>query len=171
MNDLNKNICNPKIFDEIFHRYAKDIKAFLYYKFQDAYKTDDVLQETFVKLWENCKKVVYTKVKSYLFTVANNLFLDIKRHEATVRNHEKTFVDNSKSESPEFLIIEKEFMTQLNDVLNRLPERAREIFLLNRIEKKKYREIAEMLDISVKTVEKHMHTAMVFLRKNLGHKI
>ncbi len=166
-----KDICNPVVFDEIFKTYARDLKQFLYFKFKDRTKTDDVLQDTFVKLWTNCDKVDCRKVKSYLFTVANHLFLDIKRHEKTVQNHENTFVNYNQTESPEFLLIEKEYYEKIQKILNRLPERQREIFVLNRIEKKKYKEIAEMLGISVKTVEKHMHNALIFMKEQLGRKI
>ena len=166
-----KNICNPEVFDEIFKTYARDLKQFLYFKFKDRTKTDDVLQDTFVKLWTNCGKVEYSKVKSYLFTVANHLFLDIKRHEKTVQNYENNFVNYNKTESPEFLLIEKEYYEKFQKILNALPERQREVFVLNRIEKKKYKEIAEMLDISIKTVEKHMHNALIFMKEQLGRKI
>jgi len=166
-----KDICNPVVFDEIYKNFVKDLKQFLYFKFKDRTKTDDVLQDTFVKLWTNCDKVDYQKVKSYLFTVANHLFLDIKRHEKTIQNHENTSVNYNQTESPEFLLIEKEYYEAFQKILNRLPERQREIFILNRIEKKKYKEIAGLLGISVKTVEKHMHNALVFMREHLGRKI
>ena len=45
---------------------------------------EDILQDTFVKLWNNCDNVNYNKVKSYLFTVATNLFLNIKKHEKDI---------------------------------------------------------------------------------------
>ncbi len=165
------DLCNPDVFDTIFRTYVKDLKRFLYFKFKDRTKTDDVLQDTFVKLWTNCDKVDYKKVKSYLFTVANHLFLDIKRHEKIIQNHENNFVNYNQTESPEFLLIEKEYFDKFQNILNSLPQRQREIFVLNRIEKKKYKEIAEMLGISIKTVEKHMHGALVFMKEQLGRKI
>jgi len=60
---------------------------------------------------------------------------------------------------------EKEFMDKLQQTLAELPEGQREVFLLNRIDKKTYTQIAEMLDISVKAVEKRMHNALKHLRK------
>ena len=165
------DICNPVVFNQIFKTYAKDLKRFLYFKFKDRTKTDDVLQDTFVKLWTNCDKVDYPKVKSYLFTIANHLFLDIKRHEKIIQNHENNFVNYNKTESPEFLLIEKEYYDKFQNLLNRLPTRQREVFVLNRIEKKKYKEIAVILGISIKTVEKHMHSALVFMKEQLGRKI
>jgi RNA polymerase sigma-70 factor (ECF subfamily) len=166
-----KDICKTSVFDLVFKTYAKDLKRHLYFKYRDMASAEDVLQETFIKLWNNCSKVSYEKVKSYLYTVANNAFLDIKKHDKVVLNHQKGFVNYNKSESPEFLMIESEYLIQVENTIASLPKKQREVFLLSRMEKKKYREIAEMLDVSVKTVEKRMHDALITIREKLGRKI
>ncbi len=171
MGDFQKNICDTKVYDSIFNTYAKDLKRFLYFKFRDMESAEDVLQETFIKLWTNCHKVIYSKVKSYLFTLANNAFLDIKKHEKVVRAHQDGFVNYNNSESPEFLMIEEEFLIEVEKMIADLPEKQRKVFLLSRIEKKKYKEIAIQLDISIKTVEKRMHNALLVMRKKLGRDI
>ena len=73
------------------------------------------------------------------------------------------------NESPEFLLEEKEFMVKLKKVIADLPEKQREVFLLSRIDKKKYSEISEMLDISVKAVEKRMSQALIRMREQIGN--
>ncbi|WP_456424391.1 RNA polymerase sigma factor [Lutibacter sp.] len=166
--DLN-NICNPTIFEKVFRTYSKDLKRFLYFKFGDMESCEDIMQDTFVKLWDNCSSVNYNKVKSYLFTVGNNLFLNIKKHEKIVREHQQLKVNESTYESPEFLLLEKEFQLKLEKAIAALSERQREVFLLNKIEKKKYKEIAEMLGLSVKAVEKRMHGALKELRNKIGN--
>ena len=60
-------------------------------------------------------------------------------------------------------------MEKLENTISALPEKQREVFLLNRIEKKKYKEIALHLDISVKAVEKRMHQALLVMRKEIGN--
>jgi RNA polymerase sigma-70 factor (ECF subfamily) len=72
------------------------------------------------------------------------------------------------NETPEFLLEEKEFLDKLQVAISDLKEGQREVFLLNRIDKKTYKEIAEMLEISVKAVEKRMHLALVQLREKVG---
>ncbi|MEO1436898.1 MAG: sigma-70 family RNA polymerase sigma factor, partial [Bacteroidota bacterium] len=69
------------------------------------------------------------------------------------------------TQDPEFLLREKEFAEQLEAAIAALPEKQREVFLMNRIEKMKYREISETLGISVKAVEKRMTKALVAIRK------
>lgn len=166
-----ENICNTKVYDNVFNTYAKDLKRFLYFKFNDMASAEDVLQETFIKLWTNCNKIIYSKVKSYLYTLANNAFLDIKKHEKVVRKHQEGFVNYNKSESPEFLMIEEEYLITVEKIIADLPQKQREVFLLSRIEKKKYKDIALQLDISIKTVEKRMHNALLVMREKLGKNI
>ncbi|WP_296312757.1 RNA polymerase sigma factor [Winogradskyella sp. UBA3174] len=169
MSKDNRNICNSKTFEFIYKTYAKDIRRFLFFKTQDIDAAEDLLQNTFIKLWDNCSKVDYNKIKSYTYTVANNLFLNEKKHEKVVKNYSDSNKKESTNESPEFILLEKEFMEKLERTISNLPEKQREVFLLNRIENKKYKEIAELLDISVKAVEKRMHQALVVMRKEIGN--
>ena len=162
----NRNICHSKTFEFVYNTYAKDIRRFLFYKTQDIAEAEDILQDTFIKLWDNCSKIEYDKVKSFIYTVANNMFLNEKKHEKVVRKFSE---QHKKNESPEFIMIEKEFLEKLEKTIAALPEKQREVFLLNRIENKKYREISEMLNISVKAVEKRMHLALLTMRREIGN--
>jgi len=165
----NCNVCESKVFEAIYNTYDKDIRRFLFYKTQDVDKAEDILQEVFIKLWENCSKVDYHKVKSYVYSIANNMFLNEKKHEKVVLNFNNNNGKFDTNESPEYILLEKEFMEKLENTISALPEKQREVFLLNRIEKKKYKEIALHLDISVKAVEKRMHQALLVMRKEIGN--
>ena len=77
----NRNICESKNFEAIYNAYAKDIRRFLFYKTQDLDKAEDILQDVFIKLWDNCSKVDYDKVKSYIYSIANNMFLNEVKHQ------------------------------------------------------------------------------------------
>lgn len=163
-----KKICESKTFDRIFHLYAKDLRKFIFFKTQDLHVAEDILQDTFIKLWDNCDKVNYSKVKSYLYTVAKNLFLNIKKHEKIVHRHQQDYTHQVVYESPEFIMLEKEYLDKIELAIASLTEKQREVFLLNRIEKKKYKEIAEMLNISLKAVEKRMHQALILMKDKIG---
>ncbi len=171
MDKNNSDICKTDVYNQVFKTYAKDLKRHLFFKYKDMTSAEDILQETFIKLWNNCSKVNIEKVKSYLYTVANNAFLDIKKHDKVVLQYQKGYVNYNKSESPEFLLIEEEYLIKVEQVIESLPKKQKEVFLLSRMEKKKYREIAELLDISIKTVEKRMHDALLVVREKLGRKI
>lgn len=163
------NICHSKTFEKLYQMYAKDIRRFIFFKTQDIDKAEDILQETFVKLWDNCGRVEFDKVKSYLYTVASNMFLNLVKHEKVVHKHQQSIRHQHTNESPEFIMLEKEFMEKLQRTIDSLPEKQREVFLLNRIEKKTYKEIAAQLGISVKAVEKRMHSALLVLRADIGN--
>ena len=96
------------------------------------------------------------------------MILNKGKHEKVVRNYNKHNKKEKTDISPEFIMLEKEFMDKLETAIANLPEKQREVFLMNRIEKKKYKEIAEELSISVKAVEKRMHQALVTMRTVIG---
>lgn len=163
-----KNICQPNIFNKIYEEQSKSLYNFMYYKCADKDLAEDFVQESFVKLWENCSKVFFEKAKSFLFTVANNMFLNHVAHKKIILKHSSEHQKEYTNITPEFIIEEQEFLEKLKNAIADLPDKQREVFLLNRIDKKKYKEIAEMLDISVKAVEKRMSLALKSLRDKIG---
>lgn len=164
-----KKICESKTFESIFKMYAKDLKRFIFFKTKDIDTAEDILQDTFIKLWDNCDNVNYNSVKSYLYSVANNLFLNKIKHDKVIAKHQQGHHLKITNESPEYVMLEKEFLDKIESTIKALPEKQREVFLLSRIEKKKYSEIAKSLNISVKAVEKRMHSALKTMRENIGN--
>ncbi len=160
-----ESVCEEKVFDSIFMSHSEYLRNFLYYKSGDMQRSEDMMQDAFVKLWEACAKVTIEKSKSFLFTVANNLFLNQQKHQKVVLNFEKRDHKSTDEQTPQYLMEEAEFEKRLKDQIEALPEGQREVFLMNRIDGLKYKEIAENLNVSVKAVEKRMHKALVALRK------
>lgn len=160
------NVCEDRIFSSIFKTHSKTVFNYIYYKFGNEEKANDAVQEAFVKLWENCAKVSPEKAKSFVYTVANNLYLNvIKAEKVRIKYADKG--NDRSNESPEFLMEEKQYKEKLENALNALPENQRTTFLLNRIDGKKYAEIAEMEGVSVKAIEKRMHLALKSLREQI----
>jgi len=167
MHQDKKSVCQPKIFENVFHTQSETLRNFMYYKCGDMEKAEDFVQESFIKLWDNCAKVAFEKAKSFLFTVANNLFLNYVAHKKVVLKHQKEGAKNYTHENPEYLLEEQEFMEKLKNAIADLPEKQREVFLLIRIDKKKYSEISELLGISIKSVEYRMSSALQALKKKI----
>lgn len=169
-NPLNSNTCNENIFATFFKSQAKLLRNYMYYKFKNQELAEDVTQEAFIKLWQNCKDVPLEKAKSYLYTIANNTTLNAIAHQKIVLEYEKNNVQIDRSnENPEFLLEEEEFKNKLLSAINNLNESQRITFLMHRIDEKKYAEIAAELNISVKAVEKRIHLALLELRKEFEH--
>ena len=144
---------------------AEALRNFMYYKTGNLAQAEDFVQDAFSKLWENCAKVPIEKAKSFLFTVANNLFLNQVEHKKVVLKFKNRPQKQQSDITPHFLLEEEEFRQRLEQAIADLPEGQRIVFLMNRMDKKTYREIAEILEISVKAVEKRMHKALSALRK------
>ncbi len=163
------DICKEEVFNEVFKSNAQDLFNFLHFRYRDEDEAKDLVQEVFGKLWDNCSKVTVEKSRGYLFVVANNMMKNILSKKSTALKHQSNLAEkNASPETPQYLMEASEFKEKLENALADLPEDQRVTLLLKRIEGKKQREIAEMLGISEKAVEKRLHKAMSTLRQKLG---
>jgi len=163
--------CNEIVFSNFFKKHAKSLRNFLFYKYGNKDQAEDLVQEAFIKLWQNCSSVPIEKAKSYLYTIANNSSLNEIKHQKVVLHYENNFTGLDKTnENPEYILEEKQFKEKLLNAIENLNETQRVAFLMHRIDGKKYSEIAEELNISVKAVEKRIHLALVELRKTIDFK-
>lgn len=161
-----KDVCSEPVFKELFFTHARHVRNFLFYKGAGASEAEDLVQEAFLRMWRECSKVPYEKAKGFLFTVAGNLFLDAKKHEkVTLRFQRQQPADGADEENPHFLLETRELQERLESAISQLPEKQREVFLMNRMDKMTYAEIAGCLGLSVKAIEKRMHAALVELRQ------
>ena len=162
------NVCEEVIFNEVFRAHSKDLHDFLYYKFGKENNPKDLVQEAFLKLWKNCQKVTVLKARAFLFTVANNQMINDISKKKTALTFAQEKPKELTYESPEFVMEENQFMGRLQNAIESLTEEQRVAFLLNRIEGKRHKEIAEMLGISSKAVEKRIYTALKKIRDQVG---
>ena len=162
----NAQLCSEAVFKTVFESHFKLLRNFLIFKYKNIERAEDIAQNAFVILWENCSKLKPEQAKSFLFTTAIRLTLNAIKHDKVVANFELLSKPKAAhQESPEFLMLENELQQQLEKAINDLPEKQRTVFLMNRLENQSYAEIASLLDLSVKAVEKRMHLALVSLRK------
>jgi RNA polymerase sigma-70 factor (ECF subfamily) len=162
--------CDEIIFSNFFKNHAKSVRNFLFYKYGNKDQAEDLTQEAFIKLWQNCAAVPLEKAKSYIYTIANNSSLNEIAHQKVVLKYEKNFSGTDKTnESPEFILEEKQFESKLLKAIENLNETQRVAFLMHRIDGKKYSEIAQELNIGIKAVEKRIHLALLELRKEIGN--
>ncbi len=167
-NTTKSNTCDEIIFSSFFKNNVKALRNFLFYKFGNKDQAEDLTQEAFIKLWQNCASVPIEKAKSYIYTIANNSSINQIAHQKVVLQYQKNFTGQDKTnESPEYLLEEKQFQMKLLKAIEELNEKQRVAFLMHRIDGKKYSEIAAALDISVKAVEKRIHLALSTLRKQI----
>jgi RNA polymerase sigma-70 factor (ECF subfamily) len=126
-----------------------------------------VVQEVFIKLWESRAEIrIKTSVKSYLFKSCHNKFIE-KMREST---KETTLLETLKWETlsklqPEEGRVDNQKVEIINVAIEQLSPKCREAFLLSRYNQLKYKEIGEVMGISVKTVEIHISKALSQLRQ------
>lgn len=167
---MSQNVCEERTYQGLFESLSQAVRNFVYYKSGDLAQAEDITQEAFLRLWKACAKVQPEKAKSFLYTVANNLFLDQVKHQKVVLAFQQIKPKSSTQETPEYLYEAEEFKQRLEVAIAQLPEKHRTVFLMSRIEKMTYQEIADRLGLSKKAVEKRMSKALVELRK-LSEKI
>ncbi|MEL6391787.1 MAG: sigma-70 family RNA polymerase sigma factor [Bacteroidota bacterium] len=168
MSDQPKDVCEKSTFQRVFMTHSEELRNFLYYRCGQMQQAEDLVQECFVRLWKNCAKVTIEKAKGFLFTAGNNLFLnEIKHQKVVLQYHQQVRMPDRDKADPQKLLEYEEFRTHLKEAIEDLQEGQRTVFLMNRSDGKTYKEIAELLGLSVKAVEKRMHGALVHLRKSV----
>ena len=160
-------LCNKTYFEGIYRNYSDELYRFLVYKFGNPSMAEDVTQNVFMNLWKNCAKYTDVNIKSLLYTMGRNDSLNILRKEQNKQKFVALVVGSKQVHSPEFEMETKEFEIRINEVLNLTKPLERQAFLLSRIEKKTYKEIAEIMEVSVKTIEKRIHNALVLIRSEI----
>lgn len=159
---------NKKAFKIIFDYFQNEIFDYLVFKLNNIEIAEDLLQEVFIKLWENRTNIEdKLSLKSYLYKIAKNLALNHFRHQKIVNDYTKSlaFYTKVNLNNPQQILEDKEFQNHLLNAINKLPAKARVIFLLSKVDGLTYKEIAERLTISKKTVETQIVRSLKSIRK------
>lgn len=178
--DLNNNFFlakqlisgNTKAYDHLMNLYYKNLCSYAYTLINDHAKAEDIVQNVFVEIWLGRKKINPNfSIKNYLFKSVYNEFIDHYRKNKPVIYLEKKYLEAVD------IVNEKEYenfddlMKLVNSEIEKLPKKCREVFLLNKKEGLTHIEIAEYLDISIKTVEGHITRAFKILGEKLQDKL
>jgi RNA polymerase sigma-70 factor (family 1) len=158
-------------FKKIFDHYYDGLRNFVYYKTGDADLAEDIVQEVFLKVWNIRRQVVPETVKSFLYTIAENITRNHYRHQQVVYNFANRYDVENTADEADHEIRREEFHRHLQKTLTEIPEKSRIVFLMNRIDGLTYAEIAERLNLSVKAIEKRMSEAIAIIREKIKYKI
>lgn len=152
-------------FKQLYYRYFETIFSYLWRQTRNEETAKELTQELFIKIWNHRENLDENKsFKAYLYRTASNLAIDHLRSKITRQNIFSDKVENEPAvEMDEFF----EFRERLEKALKKMPKEQSKVFTLNRFEGLKYSEIAEVLQISVKTVEGRMTKVLKVLRGQL----
>ena len=153
-------------FKEIYDVYYYDLCRFLNYYTRDIRIIEEVVQELFTTLWEDRSKIEIEYIKTYLYKGARNRMLnhlrDSSNRKILMEQWAKSMHDTQHATD---CIDREEFRVTLSEAINLLPDKCREIFLLSRDHKLSYKEIAQIKNLSIKTVENQMGIAFKKIRE------
>lgn len=160
---------DEKAFEILFHKYYGHLCSFAAKIIKDDDSAEEIVQDLFVKIWEKRQQLaIETSVKNYLFRSVKNLCLNFIQHNKTKIQHAQTVVsENENNFSDDDNYPEIDLAQKIEESINSLPGKRKEIFRLSRQEGLKYHEIAGKLNISIKTVETQMSLAIKSLREKL----
>jgi len=156
-------------FRTLFMEYQPRIYRFLWLKLRSVEVAEDLVQETFVRLWQKPKQIrSIDALETYLFRIAENVAIDFFRKQKKEKNTHPTADSLSTRETmPDGLIEDSELSKHIDSVIQNLPPNRKTAFILSRYEELSYKQIAEIMSISIKTVEKHIIMALQTLKEEL----
>ena len=157
-------------FEQVFKTHYRNLHAYAFTILKDEDEAEETVQQVFYKLWERSENLNFSgSIAAYLYRAVHNESLNSIKHQKVKENYQLhvAYSMKNKSEQEQTKWTEKELEGQFRKALNELPEQCRTVFQLSRFENLKYKEIAEKLDISIKTVENHMGKALKLLRTKL----
>ncbi len=157
-------------YEMMFRIYYQPLCRYAYSFLQDKEEAEEVVQATFIALWEKRSSIdIQTSFKAYLYRMVRNSCLNVIKHEKIKQQHvaHELAVMEVSYESVSQKVYASELELKIAEAIKTLPEQCRHVFQLSRFEELKYQEIAEQLQISVKTVENHMGKALRIMREQL----
>jgi len=175
---MSNTIKNRIEFENIYVVHYSRMKRFAQEYVIREEDAENIVQDVFLDLWEqNFLLLTHTNLFAYLFTTLKNRCIDFLRHKTIVQNTAQKLQDDytkalqmkfqSLEAFDEQLFSEPDIETIIQNAIESLPERCREIFVLNKIEGKKQKDIAQELNISINTVENQMAIAYKKLKEIL----
>jgi RNA polymerase sigma factor (sigma-70 family) len=143
--------------------YSDRLYRFILKSIKDVHKAEDIVQDSFEKLWKNVENVDGEKVRSYLFTTAYHTMIDrIRKEKRSSFSEDLKLVEASHEDNY------SDLSEILKEAVNRLPELQKMVLLLRDYEGYSYKEIGEMTNLSESQVKVYIYRARVFLKKYIG---
>lgn len=157
-------------FEMIFKTYYQPLCRYAFSFLSDKEQAEEVVQSAYLLFWEKRSQLdIQTSLKAYLYRMVRNSCLNTIKHEKVKQQHvaHQLAVADVAYESVSQKVHASELEIKIAEAMKALPEQCRLVFQLSRFEELKYQEIADQLQISVKTVENHMGKALRIMREQL----
>lgn len=163
---------DEQAFELLFRKFNVRLCIFANKFLNDPEEAQEIVQSVFVKIWEGRDEIdPEDSLKSYIFKIVQNLSLNKLRRKKVesryVEIYKLVYIEQQEFSAHDSLLV-RELEENITHSIGKLPTECRKVFELSRIEGLKYREIADTLNISIKTVEAQMSKALRSLRIELS---
>lgn len=170
MTDFNylctRNMLEKKEFDAIFRENYSQLLFFARQYVSDEEACRDIVSSAFERLWQHFSNIDLHKAKSFLYITTRNFCIDHTRHESRHREYARYVATmSSYATDPSTLMEREELVAKVGRHIDCLKPPTREIFMACYVDRKKYREVAEDMGISISTVKKHIIKALKAIRR------
>lgn len=165
-------------YQSLFRRYYPSL-IFYATRLVGEEEAEDVVQDVFVELWRRKETIdIGEQIQAFLYRAVYTRALNVLKHRS-VQNGYCATMEEINQRRAEFYqpdnneviqrIENRELQKAIYDAINELPDKCKEVFKLSYLHEMKNKEIADILGVSLRTVEAHMYKALKFLRSRLGH--
>ena len=157
-----------KAFEVLYLAYYNKVLTYTTSLLHNSVKAEDATQDVFLKIWRNRHNLIEGEnINSYIYKTARRVVLDIYRDEKYAQRHKEWTELNSKEESVEISCI-NEIEDIATKMIQCMPPKRKEVFKLSRMNGLTAKEIADKMDLSVNTVNKHIALALSTLKKKMN---
>lgn len=160
---------NEAAFERVFKLYFKNLHAYAYTFIKEDIIAEEIVQNVFFRIWEKRDQLqIDDSLKAYLYRSVHNESLNHIKHQKVKSSFQEHYSNHAEaSNDASATMIASELEIQIQKAINELPQQCRIIFQLSRFEQLKYQQIADQLNISIKTVENQMGKALKVMRLKL----
>lgn len=158
-------------FRNIYNSFCEPLYRFAFSYLKDSFEAEEIVQDVFLKVWEKRDEVdEHKSFKSYLYRITVNKIFNELKHRVVKQKYEQHAlkIEQAPGETPESSIQFQELNTKIEQLLLKLPEQQRNIFIMSRWKGLTNAEIAENLRLSIRTVENQIYRAAKFIKLHLN---
>lgn len=155
---------------QLFDQYYQKLVVFAYKYLDDLESARDIVQEFYLYLYESRQSIsIQTSLKSYLYSAVKNRCLNQVKHEQVKEKHRNMRRSEANVSDPDLeeIMDAVELEARVYEIVSKLPEKCRQIYIMSRVDGKRNREIADELNLSIRTVETQISKALKSLKDSL----
>jgi len=167
-------------FEKLFKKFYPRLHDFAFKVVRNREIAEDIVQDIFIRLWEKKENIKPVNIEGFIFKVLKNQCISYLRNIKIIDNinlnlnnlaHIEELYRKDFLRDEPYVLFEKELQLEIDSIINKLPDRCKEVFIMSRLNGLKNREIAYKLGINIKNVERHISKALTIFKTHFHDRI